>query len=535
MKKIFIYTAILATVATACSKLDNTPTQEGKDPNEVKMITEKVSGNVDPSSKATIADENAAFSWTEGDNVAVHVTNGVTSKFVFTSDPEAHGASTSGSSASFTVAYEEGYSRNAFAVYPSTIVDADSYNTGTNTLTVTLPSSYALATVTGETTPCPMIATNTGSSWTFKQLCGLLRLTIDHIPSGTASILLDFRGKKVCGDFSIAAPNPGSSTIATASSDTEDKITVTGITGLTSATINIPLPVGDYEKIAVSYLSSTSEQLAEAIKYLSSTTPTTLNPSPVYTAQRAHGKKVTIDNTKLAFRGYWIAPGTLKRDVDGSDVTYSITEGNPTEFLGYFGQSSSVNKYYFRSSTISAELSKLPAGWKLPSQSEWGAFVWSNPQTAIYFNGTSITGDPVNSQRGCFIFVHVVDTDVDIIGLVLLRDGAHIVCPEIVTSNVGKKNIENLSPINLSVLNYLISNYGCVFLPGTGNYMPGRTFTGPVSMPWAYLTDYYMPNESLERFFHFAVTSVITISIKESSQSLISNIYYPVRLIKAAN
>ena len=529
MKKIFIYTAILATVATACSKLDNTPTQEGKDPNEVKMITEKVSGNVDPSSKATIADENAAFSWTEGDNVAVHVTNGVTSKFVFTSDPEAHGASTSGSSASFTVAYEEGYSRNAFAVYPSTIVDADSYNTGTNTLTVTLPSSYALATVTGETTPCPMIATNTGSSWTFKQLCGLLRLTIDHIPSGTASILLDFRGKKVCGDFSIAAPNPGSSTIATASSDTEDKITVTGITGLTSATINIPLPVGDYEKIAVSYLSSTSEQLAEAIKYLSNTAPTTSNPSPVYTAQRAHGKKVTVDNTKLAFRGYWVASGTLKREVDGSNVTYSITNGDPTEFLSYYGQSSSVNKYYFKAETISGELSKLPAGWKLPSQPEWKAFVWGTPQTAIYFNGTSV--------KPGFIIVNVVDTDVDIYGLILLRDGAHIVCPEIVTSNVGKKNIENLSTINLSVLNYLISNYGCVFLPGTGNYMPGRSTIGPVPMPWMYPYEFFIPNESLDRYFDFSVssTSVSLTNDISSGINIISTIYYPVRLIKSAN
>ena len=535
MKKIFIYTAILAIVATACSKLDNESSQEVKDPSGVKMIFEKVSGSVDPASKATIANEGATFSWTEGDNIAVHVTDGATPKFVFTSDAGAQGASTSGPSASFTVAYDEGYTRDAFAVYPSTIVNADSYNTGTSTLTVTLPASYPLAKVTGETTPCPMIADNTGASWTFKQLCGLLRLSIENIPSGTASILLDFKGKKVCGNFSIATPNPGTSTIATASSTTEDKITVTGMTGLTSATINIPLPVGEYEKIAVSYLNSTSEQLSEVIKYLSSTAPTTLNPSPTYTAQIAHGKKVTVDNTKLAFRGYWIAPGTLKREDDGVNVTYSFTEGNPTEFLGYFGQSSSVNKYYFRASTISAELSKLPAGWKLPSQSEWGAFVWSNPQTAIYFNGTSITGDPVNSQRGCFIFVNVVDTDVDIIGLVLLRDGAHIVCPDIVTSNVGKKNIENLSTINLSVLNYLISNYGCVFLPGTGNYMPGRTFTGPISMPWAYLTDYYMPDESLERFFHFAVTSVITISIKESSQSLNSNIYYPVRLIKSAN
>ena len=247
---------------------------------------------------------------------------------------------------------------------------------------------------------------------------------------------------------------------------------------------------------------------------------------------------MTVDNTKLAFRGYWVAPGTLKREEEGSNVTYSFTDGNPTEFIEYYGKSTSLKKYYFQKSTLSDEVSKFPAGWKLPSQPEWKAFIWGNPQTAIYFNGISITGDPVNAQKGCFILIHLVDTDVDIYGLLLLRDGAHIVCPEIPTSNVGQKGSSNVSTVNLTVLNRLISDYGCVFLPSTGNYMKNRTFVGTGYQEWAYLqTDSYLPNEELTNYFWIDISSsVVSITNNLSTgPEMNASIYYPVRLIKAAN
>ena len=319
MKKIFIYTAILAIVATACSKLENEPVQEGKDPNEVKMITEKVSGNVEPSSKATIADADAAFSWTTGDDIAVHVSNGETSKFVFTSDAGAQGASTTGASASFTVVYEEGYSRDAFAVYPSTIVTAESYNTGTSTLTVNLPATYTLAKVTGETTPCPMIAENTpGSGWEFKQLCGLLRLTVNGIPSEATGMVIQFPGKKVNGDFSIVSPNPGTSTIATGIPVAgEDKITVTFAAGNTSATVNIPLPTGTYDDVYITPIGT--ETKVAAVRHINGAS---------YTAARKHGKKITT--TMVAFsvgasKKVVFAPGNLwATSNSGTNWTWSF-------------------------------------------------------------------------------------------------------------------------------------------------------------------------------------------------------------------
>ena len=570
MKKIFIYTAILATVATACSKLDNTPTQEGKDPNEVKMITEKVSGNVDPSSKATIADENAAFSWTEGDNVAVHVTNGVTSKFVFTSDPEAHGASTSGSSASFTVAYEEGYSRNAFAVYPSTIVDADSYNTGTNTLTVTLPSSYALATVTGETTPCPMIATNTGSSWTFKQLCGLLRLTLNGIPSSTSYLKFDFDGKKVQGSFSISSDvTPGTSTIATSATvGTDDIITITdlGISSLTDGLVlNLPLPTGEYTNVTVTAYNSSDEAIL-----------TTTRPF-AYTASRKKGTKRTVSfpSSKTAFRGYEVSTGILERSVVGSDpATYSLTAGemimtydpvsgeeiyalpagcNPFEGATYYKQSAALNKYYNKWFTLRDELgangnninstsNKLPAGWIFPSAggsahqpgTDWGNILFGAPQSPITVNGETIK--KIDSQYYPSFAMVAVTLEAGngysvaagtYYGIFLIRDGLTI--PTGYFSNIGLNKYTD-NPINETKFNDLI-RMGCLFIPAAGYYDGSWRDLSSYYQCGDYWSNSYYSTNSFIRF-HFTESKVVSVSTRSTSSQ---NYYCLVKLVKPVN
>lgn len=220
------------------------------------MITETISGIYCPATKATIADTDASFKWSVGDNIAVHVSNGDSHIYVSTSGEG--GASTAAASASFIVTYESGFSRDAFAVYPSTIVSANAANYGQSgsPLDVTLPSSYTLSQVQGEVSPCPMIATNTaGNGWTFYQLCSLLRITVDNIPATAQSLKIDFDGKKVSGNFSIASDvTPGTSVISTVADDNNDVITITNggsVFGQTSLTLSIPLPVGDYSKITV--------------------------------------------------------------------------------------------------------------------------------------------------------------------------------------------------------------------------------------------------------------------------------------------
>ena len=109
MKKIFLSFIILAT-AVAC-------TSEDLEKDVTPMVTETISGTYGPATKATIADTDASFKWSVGDNIAVHVSNGDNHKYVFTSGNG--GASVAEAEASFSVTYESGYSRDAFAVFPS--------------------------------------------------------------------------------------------------------------------------------------------------------------------------------------------------------------------------------------------------------------------------------------------------------------------------------------------------------------------------------------------------------------------------------
>lgn len=301
----------------ACNKeMENNETPES--PESVKMITETINANLGADTKVTIADDGA-FAWTAGENIAVHVSNGDSHKYVVTTS----GASAAAASASFTVSYEEGYSRDAFAVYPSTIVATDAANYGQSgkALDVTLPNEYTLEQVSGTTSPCPMIASNTGSSWEFYHLCGMLRLTVNSIPSDATGIVIQFPGKKVNGAFSIASTViPGTSTIETATPGSgEDQITVTFDAGVTSATVNLPLPTGDYDDVFITPVgSSTKVAAARHIK------------AGGYTAQAAHGRKLTT--TMVSF--------TV--DESGNKVVFA-----PANLVATIGADYASTKWFF--------------------------------------------------------------------------------------------------------------------------------------------------------------------------------------------
>ena len=273
MTKVLLYIPALAVLAVACQRDNDIPVlAEGNDEpasEQVEMITEIVSGGTGIDTKATISNTDASFKWSEGDNVAVHVSKDGIHKYVTTT----RGADAAAASAYFEVTYEEGYSRDAFAVYPSTIVSENAANYGQSgqPLDVTLPSSYTLDQVSGETSPCPMIATNApGTGWDFYQLCGLLRLTVNSIPPTTKRLEIDFNGNKVWGNFSITQTiTPGTSDIKTATGSENDVIkifkegstvdvTLNNNAWLDGLVLNIPIPTGDYTNITVTAYNSLS-------------------------------------------------------------------------------------------------------------------------------------------------------------------------------------------------------------------------------------------------------------------------------------
>ena len=258
------------------------------------MVTETIVARVDEGdTKATIND-SGVFSWAAGDNIAVHVSDGGTPKYVKTTS----GPSENSASASFTVSYPDGSIRDAFAIYPASIVnETDSYyGGGANNypLRLRLPAEYTLDQVSGNNVPCPMIAENTGSDWSFKQLCGVLRLTVSGIPDDATGLVIQFQSRKVNGEFFINTPIvPGTAVITNQTPNTnngEDRITVTFAAGTaTSMTLNIPLPVGSYADVTVAPVGSSST--IAAIKSIK---------EGGYTAARAHGKKLSVTMTAVS-------------------------------------------------------------------------------------------------------------------------------------------------------------------------------------------------------------------------------------------
>ena len=170
MKKTYLWKAIVlfaGVLAIGCNKEQNLPEEQTPNEGELKMVTETISAVADEgSTKVQIAESGAVFSWSKADKVAVHATDGW---YLSEGLSDTYQGETS---ATFTVTYSG--DRDAFAIFPYTLVydtsAGDFYTnsksadgSGSNNLTVNLPSSYALADVSGDKAPCPMIATNTGS------------------------------------------------------------------------------------------------------------------------------------------------------------------------------------------------------------------------------------------------------------------------------------------------------------------------------------------------------------------------------------
>ena len=517
MRKLFLCIPALAILAVACQKVNLTPAQE--DGNEStpavgKMIIETVSGTRGAATKATIADADASFAWTLEDKVAVHV-DGATPQYVVTSV----GADAAAASAKFTVEYETGYARDAFAVYPSTIVatDAANYGQSGHTLDVTLPGSYTLAEVSGETSPGPMISTNNaGENWEFHQLCGLLRLTVNDIPSTAKRLEIDFNGKKVCGAFSIASPvTPGSSVIATADDTANDCITITKdgtdvALGATNLVLNIPLPAGTYTTITI----TAYDALTDGNVVL------TIDRPFAYTASKEYGTKRTASfpSSKKAFRGYEVSTGILERTA-GDPATYSLTSGamiltadpvtgeeyyalpagcNPFEPAVYYGNNASRGKYYNSWTTLKDELGadgnninatsdKLPDGWRFPTGS--GSISVSNTTDGgkIFYGAQkspiSVNGSNVNKFAYALVSVTLDSGNSYSVaagtyyGVFLLRDGATI--PTGYLTEVGGKKYNN-NVLSETQFNELIQ-LGCLFISSSGRYYNN----------WNYLEDGY--------------------------------------------
>ena len=272
--------------------------------------------------KSAIEDDYGSFTWSDGDRLAVHCSDGIYY-------PTVSLATGGGKSATFTVSHPAGASRDAFAVFPSDIVAPNevNYGQGSQSLDVSLPDSYSVSQISGTTSPCPMLAANTpGSGWNFKQLCGLFRLAVNAVPQETSYLKIDFH-KNVAGGFSIPSPvEPGTSTInvQNACGNNSTVITVTGFAGGAAAyKLNIPLPVGMYSCVDITAYDSGDNALLSSTRRLRS------EYDSDYTTSRAHSAQVTATLVSFSVsdkKKVIIAPGNLVAKVDNNNRKF-LSEG----------------------------------------------------------------------------------------------------------------------------------------------------------------------------------------------------------------
>ena len=223
------------------------------------------------------------LTWTEGDQVAVHVGNSYQTADITPSDGHLAISETSS-------AY-----RNHYAVYPASVADAGNY--GNPTLKVNLPASYDISDIvsgasairTSDFSPCPMVAVNDtyDSMLRFYHVGGLLRITLTGVKAATKTVTVTF-DKDVTGSYAVSDPATDHPTITTGGAATNNVVTFTvasSSVGSTSAPIvlNVPVPCGTYNSVTVSTLDDGGASLASK----------TYDEEPL-TFLRHHGKKLAF-------------------------------------------------------------------------------------------------------------------------------------------------------------------------------------------------------------------------------------------------
>ena len=192
-----------------------------------------------PSSKSAISDAGA-FTWTDGDQISVWTTVNNRSSFrtytlqsgAGTNDGEFFGASSTANV-------------SKVAVLPAGLAPS----TSNSSLTITLPKEYNYS---ESVTNSPMIAqvTDAQTPLSFKHLAGLIKLTVDNIPSNATTLYFTTPGVKISGSYTISdytAPKASLEAAAGASDGSDEYVEIKFTPTGGPMTFYVPLPVGNYE------------------------------------------------------------------------------------------------------------------------------------------------------------------------------------------------------------------------------------------------------------------------------------------------
>lgn len=247
MRKVFLFAsaAIAALAMVSCNKEIEIQDQiaEGICPEGYYIEELMAEYPSDPATRTAFNETTGKFAWTEGDELAFHLSNGT-----YTSAPIDPATS------KVKLYLPVGVTRDNYAVYPASAVDAD--HASKTDMKVTLPSTYDISgNLMTDYVPMPLIATNdaTNKKLKFEHVGGLLQVNL-NVPAGVKTATLSM-GKTITGTFDLAAGSGNGVIEAGAVSD--DALTFIlseeGLAAETSVKLLAPLPSGTYDKFQVAY------------------------------------------------------------------------------------------------------------------------------------------------------------------------------------------------------------------------------------------------------------------------------------------
>ena len=240
------------------------------------------------------------FAWSEGDRIAIHLSDGTF-----------HSTEVNPETGAFTCSTTPTKKRDAYAIYPASAADAANY--GSPTLNVILPAEYDIADEPSSIfAPVPMIAVNRQAEddLYFRHVGGLLRITCDRVPVGTKSIAVT-ASRNIAGTFAVTNPASENPTISTGgnSPTVTFHIAASALTEKASGIIlNLPVPVGPLATLKLAALDASGAELYAVTRDIDIDIP------------RYHGKKVLGSLTEV----YSDSMEMILTAGDETDWTYKI-------------------------------------------------------------------------------------------------------------------------------------------------------------------------------------------------------------------
>ncbi len=297
MRKSLILAAIIAMAATSCQK--EIMQETGDLGNFSIRATREACG--DANTKASINPTDGSFTWSNGD--AIGIWNGNSFQKLTTQNDNA-------ASATFT-GMISGTLSNC-AVYPYTIVEKS-----TSTSTVTLPSCYEWK--EGEVAS-PMYAAYDASGLSFKQLGGVVMVTLNNVPATATKFVLS-ANKDITGDYAITSDDANKYIQSAGTENTKNEVAFTfTLTAATNMVFYVPVPVGDYI-FSLKLFASDSELMSMSGTTVNSVKRKVLKKMPALTCTTISGGGEGSTSTTSIPAGH---EGTFYLPDTSSDVIVNI-------------------------------------------------------------------------------------------------------------------------------------------------------------------------------------------------------------------